>query len=95
MAAESGNTPSALRPGNPTPAHADGKGSPAPVRPQHPTPAHAVQTIQERPGKFTVEYPSPGSVYIYIYDTSHPGLPCLHFKSPSDLMFNKASGEKS
>ncbi|XP_067675915.1 sperm-associated antigen 17-like [Haliotis asinina] len=42
-------TPSALRPGNPTPAHAAGQGSPAPLRPKNPTPAQAEKSMSERP----------------------------------------------
>ncbi len=46
----SGFTPSALRPGNPTPAHATGQGSPAALRPTNPTPAHGLKHVPDRPG---------------------------------------------
>ncbi|XP_056016106.1 sperm-associated antigen 17-like isoform X5 [Ostrea edulis] len=38
-----------VRPGNPTPAHAQGQGSPAPIRPQNPTPVHAGKEKTGRP----------------------------------------------
>ncbi|XP_061176448.1 sperm-associated antigen 17-like isoform X2 [Saccostrea echinata] len=38
-----------IRPGNPTPAHAEGQGSPAPIRPQNPTPVHAGKEKTGRP----------------------------------------------
>ncbi|XP_041352537.1 sperm-associated antigen 17-like isoform X2 [Gigantopelta aegis] len=48
------DTPSGLRPCNPTPAHAAGQGSPAPVRPKNPTPAHATKILEkDRPGNPT------------------------------------------
>ena len=50
VSAPTGVTPSAMRPGNPTPAHATGQGSPAGVRPNNPTPAHATKLVPERPG---------------------------------------------
>lgn len=40
-----------VRPGNPTPAHAQGQGSPAPIRPQNPTPVHAGKDKTGRPSK--------------------------------------------
>lgn len=55
-----GNTPS-LRPGNPTPGHAQGTGSPAAVRPSNPTPAHAHKTVPDRPGAPTADLTSPNS----------------------------------
>ncbi|KAL8578119.1 hypothetical protein ACOMHN_055439 [Nucella lapillus] len=42
-------TPSGIRPGNPTPAHATGQGSPAPLRPKNPTPAKASKVVTDRP----------------------------------------------
>lgn len=43
-----------VRPGNPTPAHAQGQGSPAPIRPQNPTPVHAGKEKTGRPSTGTV-----------------------------------------
>nr|KAG5694504.1 hypothetical protein BaRGS_014235 [Batillaria attramentaria] len=59
-------TPSGVRPGNPTPAHAAGQGSPALVRPKNPTPAMASKVVTDRPvnptpkmaGGFAAETPS-------------------------------------
>lgn len=44
-------TPSGVRPGNPTPAHATGQGSPAPLRPKNPTPAMAMKVVTDRPSE--------------------------------------------
>ena len=71
-----GHTPSNLRPGNPTPGHAQGSGSPSSVRPKNPTPAHATKTVPDRPGNPTpkeaaangMEYESPNT---------HPSIPEL------------------
>ncbi|XP_074656457.1 sperm-associated antigen 17-like [Tubulanus polymorphus] len=54
-----GNSPNKLRPGNPTPSHANGQGSPQGVRPTNPTPAHGLtNTSADRPGN-----PTPHRVY--------------------------------
>ncbi|XP_046333573.2 sperm-associated antigen 17-like isoform X4 [Haliotis rufescens] len=55
-------TPSALRPGNPTPAHAAGQGSPAPLRPKNPTPAQAEKSMNERPVNPTPKLAGGGGV---------------------------------
>lgn len=59
-----------VRPGNPTPAHAQGQGSPAPIRPQNPTPVHAGKEKTGRPGKITDHFMSRHGInrtLLYIY----------------------------
>ena len=47
------NTPSKIRPTNPTPAHASGKGTPTKVRPDNPTPLAAQQARTVRPSNLS------------------------------------------
>ena len=54
MSEMNATTPSGVRPGNPTPAHAAGQGSPAPLRPKNPTPAKASKIVTDRPGRSCV-----------------------------------------
>ena len=65
----SGTTPSAVRPGNPTPGHAEGQGSPSSVRPTNPTPAHATKVVPERPGA-----PSPKGSKDFGSPYTHPSV---------------------
>lgn len=69
LAVPTGTTPSAVRPGNPTPGHAQGQGSPSSVRPTNPTPAHATKVVPERPGA-----PSPKGSKEIESPLTHPSL---------------------
>ncbi|CAH1799483.1 unnamed protein product [Owenia fusiformis] len=73
-------TPSNLRPGAPTPAHATGQGSPAPLRPGNPTPAHGMKESRVRPDNPTPKQQADGDGTYR--DNSAPAIP---EESPADL----------